>query len=255
MFFTLSKVLNYLAMSQVIVCLCFLCALVIKNPAWKVWLNRVGLILLLFFSNDFIVNEVIRLWEVKPVAFAQLSDKPRYGIVLTGTTMAEMEPRDRVYFQRGADRVIHTLQLYKLGKINKILISGGSGRLIDVGQREALEIKSVLIMMGVPESDILTESESRNTAESARESIQILNTLTRPEDCLLITSAFHMRRSLACFRNIGWDIQPFSVDFFAHPRKFTPDILIVPRSEAFGKWNILFKEWTGLLAYWLAGYA
>jgi uncharacterized SAM-binding protein YcdF (DUF218 family) len=254
MFFLLSKILNYLAMSQVLICLCFLLALLLRSPRWKTRMIRGGIFLLFFFTNDFIVNEVICAWEVKPIPFASLADKPRVGIVLTGTTLAEMKPDDRVYFQRGADRVIHAFQLYKLGKVNKLLISGGSGRLIDIGQREADEIKSVLTLFGVPETDILTENASRNTAESARESVAMLHNLARPEDCLLITSAFHMRRSLACFRGAGWEIQPFSVDFFGHPRKFTPDILFIPRYEALGKWNILFKEWTGMTAYWLAGY-
>jgi uncharacterized SAM-binding protein YcdF (DUF218 family) len=254
MFFTISKILNYLAMSQVLICICFLVALFVRNGRWKTRLHRLGTILLFFFTNDFIVNEFIRLWEVKPIPFASLPDKPRYGIVLTGTTLPEMKPDDRIYFQRGADRVIHAFQLYKLGKVQKLLISGGSGRLIDIGQREADELKSVLILMGMPESDILTENKSRNTAESARESVAILKSLTRPEDCLLITSAFHMRRSVACFRGAGWEVQPFSVDFYSHPRKFTPDILLVPRYESLGKWNILFKEWTGMTAYWLARY-
>ncbi len=48
------------------------------------------------------------------------------GIVLTGATIPNRLPNDRIYFARGADRVTHTVQLYKLGLLKKILISGGN---------------------------------------------------------------------------------------------------------------------------------
>ena len=52
-------------------------------------------------------------WEIKTKAYADM--KPHeLGIVLTGATLPFRIPDDRVYFQRGADRVIHTVQLYKL---------------------------------------------------------------------------------------------------------------------------------------------
>ena len=151
-----------------------------------------------------------RLSEVRP---------RQIGIVLTGTTIPLLQPEDRVYFQRGADRVTHTIQLYKLGLIKKILVSGGSGRVIRQDEPEANKYKKVMLMAGVSESDIILENKTRNTYESAVAVKKILDSLHfNSEDCLLITSAFHMRRSMACYRKAGLTLEPFSTDFYGLAR-------------------------------------
>jgi uncharacterized SAM-binding protein YcdF (DUF218 family) len=175
------------------------------------------------------------------------------GIVLTGVTLNDREPADRVYFHHGADRVTHTIQLYKKGIIKEILIAGGSGRLITEARPEADEILDVMVMAGVPASDIRVERESRNTHESAVNVKQILKD-DHESNYLLITSAFHMRRSIACFKNVGLHAAVFSADFYTHPRYFTPDVLLIPKADSINLWQKMFKEWVGIGAYWLAGY-
>lgn len=254
MFFILSKTLNFLVMPFTVVCLLFVLSVVLKAPRWKKRLFWTGFILLLFFSNDFISNEIMSAWEVKTKAYREM--KPHsLGIVLTGATVPLLKPNDRVYFQRGADRVTHTVQLYKLGLIKKILISGGTGTLATEEEPEADKFRKAMVMMGVSGDDIFIENETRNTYESAVEVKPMLDSLHfKPEDCLLITSAFHMRRSLACYRKAGLNIEPFSTDFYAHPRFFYPDGLFIPKLEAMIIWHKLVKEWVGLVAYKLAGY-
>jgi uncharacterized SAM-binding protein YcdF (DUF218 family) len=166
-----------------------------------------------------------------------------------------MSPDDRVYFQRGADRVTHTVQLYKLGLIEKILISGGTGLLTSDDEPEADKFKNVMLMMDVPEADILIENGTRNTHESAVAVKAMLSTLhLTADDCLLITSAFHMRRSLACYRKVGLNLESFSTDFYTHPTVYYPDAFFVPRLEAMMLWQKLVKEWVGMAAYKVAGY-
>ena len=140
MFFFLSKTLSYITMPLVIVCVCLITALICRNKNLKKKLFRLSAILLLFFSNDFIANEVTLWWEIPPTPFVELKKKYEYGILLTGVGKSEIQPADRVYFSRGADRVTHTLQLYKLGIIKKILVSGGNGKLKEVAKQEADEI-------------------------------------------------------------------------------------------------------------------
>lgn len=254
MFFVLSKTLSYLAMPLTFICLCLLASVLIRQTKWKKRFFFTGLILLFLFTNEFIANELMRAWEIKPVPFASMR-KHKLGIVLTGATLPRLEPDDRVYFQRGADRVVHTVQLYKLGLIEKILISGGSGRLIDIGEREADDFRDAMMLMGVPDSVITIENETRNTHESAVEVKKLLDRLGIPtSDGLLITSAFHMRRSLACYRKVDLELEPFSTDFFSHPREYHLDALIVPKLDALVIWHKLTREWVGFIAYKLAGY-
>lgn len=254
MFFFLSKTLSYLTMPIVIICAFFLVAWFLKSNLWKTRIRTAAVLLLLFFCNDFIANEVVLLWEVPPTPFADLKKKYAYGIVLTGIGKSEMEPTDRMYFSRGADRVTHTLQLYKLGFIKKILVSGGNGKLYEVQKQEADEMAEVLVLMGVPKEDILVENTSRNTHESALAVSAMLNGKVKPEDCLLVTSAFHIRRSKACFEKQEWNVDVFSTDFISHKRKFTPDALIIPSVGALTNWHILTREWTGMVTYKLVGF-
>jgi uncharacterized SAM-binding protein YcdF (DUF218 family) len=254
MFFILSKTISFLAMPLTVVITFLMLSAFWRNPLWKKRFFWTAIVLLLFFSNDFIANEFMRAWEIKTKAYENIQPHD-LGIVLTGATLPLLKPDDRVYFQRGADRVTHSVQLYKLGLIRKVLISGGTGTLKEPDEPEANKFKKVMIMMGVPEKDILIENKTRNTHESAVEVKKMLDSLqVRAEECLLITSAFHMRRSLACYRKANLDVEPFSTDFYAHPRFFYVDGLLIPSIEAIVLWHKLFKEWIGLIAYKFAGY-
>lgn len=215
-----------------------------------------GFIFLFFFSNEFILNEVLKRWEVKPTPYSEITAPYEWAVVLTGVTQfAENKPSDRVYFQKGADRVTHTVQLYKLGLVKNILITGSSGRLVDVGHVEAEEIRQAMLMMGVPDSVMVTEVNSKNTHESAVAVAEIFSKRgIDTEKSVLITSAFHLRRSMACFTKEGIPMTGFSVDFYSHPTKFTPDVLFVPDVYAIFKWHRLIKEWVGITAYWMVGY-
>jgi len=237
----------------VLICVFLLLSVILKNPKWRKRFFWTAFGMLFFFSNDFIANEAMRAWEIEATPFSEVR-KYKLGIVLTGVTSGFREPADRVYFQRGADRVTHTLQLYKEGFIDKILISGGSGRLVDVEIREADQLKKAFMLMGVPEEDMMIENQSRNTYESAEEVKKILGDSIRADDCVLITSSFHMRRSRACFKKAGIPMETFSTDFYAHPRYFYLDTLLVPSLDALVLWQKLIKEWVGFAAYWAAGH-
>ena len=254
MFFILSKTLNYFTMLMVLICGFFLLSVILRNAKWKKRAFWIAFGFLFFFSNDFIANEVMMAWEIEATAFKDINRKYELGIVLTGVTSGLREPDDRVYFQKGADRVTHAVQLYKEGHVKKILISGGSGRLVDIQIREADELKKAFLLMGVPEADLLIENQSRNTYESAVEVKKILSDSIKANDCLLITSAFHMRRSLACFKKAGIPMDTFSTDFYSHPRNFYLDTLLLPQLEGLILWQKIIKEWVGFSAYWAAGY-
>ena len=90
--------------------------------------------------------------------------------------------------------------------------------------------------------------------ESSAERVKALLKDSVETRSLLITSAFHMRRSKACFKKAGLPVDLFSTDFYSHPRYYTPDTLLVPQAEAITIWQKLFKEWTGMVAYKAAGY-
>jgi uncharacterized SAM-binding protein YcdF (DUF218 family) len=194
------------------------------------------------------------LWEVPPTAYKDIQTEYEVGIVFGGVTNSQKSPRDRVYFYKGADRITHALQLYKLGIIKKILVSGGSSNLFDTTYKEADNLYEFLILCGVNQNDVILENNARNTYENAKFSSEILSTEYPDRKHLVITSGFHLRRSLLCFKKLGVNADGFSVDFYTHDRSFGLDKLLLPDPAAFRDWHLIIHELLGLLSYKIAGY-
>lgn len=83
---------------------------------------------------------------------------------------------------------------------------------------------------------------------------EILKTQYPGKKHLVITSGFHLRRSLLCFKKLGVDVDGFSTDFYTHERSFDLDELLVPDPGAFRNWQMIFHELLGILSYKMAGY-
>lgn len=252
MFFILSKVLDFLLSPLVWIVGLLLFALIAKNIRYKKRSFYFGFALLLFFSNPFIADRTFRAWEGEPVPMSSVGNY-ELGIVLTGVTMNMDDIPDRVFFSKGADRVLHAVQLYKGGKIKKILISGGSGSVLRKDIPESDKLRQVMLYSGVKDSDIIIENRSRNTRENALFSKQVIDSLGLKGGKLLITSAFHMRRSMGCFDKVEVGVEPFKVDFYHGSSGFRLDDL-VPNEYSLYLWNVLIHEVTGNIVYRLLGY-
>lgn len=255
MFFVLSKLLNFLIQPLFIVAVLLLLSLVLRKPKLKRIFLITGFICLLFFSNDFIANEVVTWWELPTQTYSEMRTYEA-GVLLTGVAQHKNTgPTDRVYISLGADRVNHTVELYKRGIIKKIIISGGISDKDYEGTPEAILLKDLMKVMSVPDSVIWLDPYANNTYKNAVNSKVMIDSLKlKPEDCLLVTSAFHMRRALACFKKQDIAMDYFTCDFRSRPRTFKFDILLIPKLEAVIIWQKLLKEWVGILAYKIAGY-
>jgi len=139
----------------------------LKSRPWKKRLQTFSIVILIICSNPYITNQVFKWWEIPPTPLKHLTSYRTVGIVLTGVVKKEKLPHDRVYFAEGADRVTHAIQLYKAGKIQKIIISGGTGSFTQSPIREATQLREVFLMCAVPDEDLIIENQSRNTRESA----------------------------------------------------------------------------------------
>jgi len=253
MFFILSKILHYLLTPLLWIVIVIIVSFLIKNKVRQKKLRIISLIMLLFFTNPFIEDEFMRIWEIDAIKIENINKTYDYGIVLTGMISWDAK-YERINFRRSTDRLMQTLDLYKMGIIDKIFIVGGSGLLFDQKNKESVILQDYLIRIGIPEDDILIESESRNTYENAREAAVILKPKESNESYLLITSAFHMRRSAACFKKQGFEFDIFVADRYAGSRKFSLDHIIVPKAETLSRWNVLLREICGFIVYKIMGY-
>mgnify|MGYP000507148714 CR=1 FL=1 len=252
MFFILSKLLIYLIKPFFVLSMLLIISFFIGN---KIWVKRIRIFVLvgfIFFTNNFIINEIVRSWEVDPIEINQLENNYETGIVLGGIVDPERQPHDRLYFKSGADRVLHAIYLYKAGKIRKILFTGGKAKLFHEPERESSRIKDFFMLCGVNEEDIIIENKSRNTRENAVFTAEIID---KNKKHVLVTSAYHMRRSIGCFEKVGLDVQPFSCDFISSRDQDRFSFhMFLPSVEALMSWDILIKEWMGILVYKISGY-
>ena len=237
--------------------ICLFLAVLFKNARKKKYAILCGITLLLFFSNKWIGNRLISQWEMQTITLDKIEEPYDIGILLTGYSDNNMLiPNQGQLFNfsgLSANRFTQAVELYKLGKVKQLLISGGSGALIGNTISEAESSKQLLLRLGIPEKDILIELKSRNTHENALFTKNLLDQLHKSEgeNLLLLTSAFHMYRAEKCFKKVGLSVTPFSVGFWADQ---TTKFYIVPDLETILEWQAVIKEWVGVIAYWLKGY-
>ncbi|MBO9700271.1 MAG: YdcF family protein [Sporocytophaga sp.] len=211
-------------------------------------------LLLLFFSNEYIVNKALLFWEEPPVSIANLQTGYT-AILLTGVTESNKSPKDRIYYNKGADRVLHTLQLYRAGKVKSTIISGGAALMIGEQIPEAESLKKTFLDAKIPSNAIILETESRNTRENALFTKKIIDSLNLKGPFLLVTSAFHMKRAKGCFKKVGTAVTPYPADYYSTDGKFTPDYFIIPSERALSKWSLLIHEVLGYWVYRMMGYS
>ena len=192
-----------------------------------------------------------RQYPPKPVSELPKSD---VVIVLGGAIIPAIAPRIVSDLQSSADRVLHAARIYKAGKAERVLITGGNLPWQAEAAPEARAIRDLLVEWGVPGHAISVAGASRNTYENALE-IQGLREQRPFRTALLVTSAMHMPRSVAIFEKAGIPIIPAATDFeVADPGPWTP-LRWLPSADALLLSTRAIKEWIGLVAYRLRGYA
>lgn len=254
MFFLLSKILDFLVTPLCWILLAVLASLLLKSEIHKRRFRILAISMLLFFTNPFIIDRLMYAWEVPTKPAKSLTKTYDVGIVMGGSLRYYDTGADRMVYSASVDRMIQALQLYHDGHIRKILLTGGSGFVNFQEWKESGLIADILMKSGVPAEDILLENNSRNTYENAVYSAAILKKGNYGTDYLLITSASHMRRSMACFEKAGITTTPFSVDPRSGSGMYTPDKLIQPDAENMVTWDALLHEWVGMLMYLMMGY-
>lgn len=253
MFFVLSKILAFFIRPLVWIIFCFLGSYFFKKPGLKKGLFWTGIFLLILFSNQYISNRVMLWWEPEPVLIETL-EQYDVGVVFSGVTKGSKTPDDRVYFNQDADRITHALQLYNEGKIKRILVTGGLGFQQRKVSAAAERLRDFLLMAGVPEEHIIVEPDAMNTYENAVNAARILNERFPGQKYLLITSAFHMKRSSLCLQRQGISFDTFPAGFRTDRPTPKFDDLFIPRSTAIDRWEVIFKEIAGMATYKVMGY-
>ncbi len=157
---------------------------------------------------------------------------------------------DQVEVNASAERFIASVALARRYPAAKLVFTSGSGSVFDQKLKGSTVAKKLYEEQGLDVSRMLFESESRNTVENAT----LSKAMVKPaagENWVLVTSAFHMPRSIGIFCRIGWPAIAYPVDHR------TPRDMIFRASPSFignlDAVSIGIKEWIGLAAYFATG--
>ncbi len=172
-------------------------------------------------------------------------------IVLAGALNAEKSIQwKQVQVTGSVERELAFIKLSKTYPDATLVYTGGSSSLLYQQYKQADVAKQLFEEQGLDTSRIIFERESRNTIGNASRSLQ----LVKPKfnnTWILITSAFHMPRSIGVFCSEGWPTLPFPVDHQTYPgRLFRIEFEL---AEHLNVLSLAIHEWLGLMAYRLTG--
>ena len=225
--------------------------LILKKYRISTWLLGI-LIFALVFVAFFPVGE----WTLYPLekqfpTAPELPDRVDGIVVLGG---AADPVRSTIWGQletgEAAERYHAFLSLARKFPEARLVFTGGTGSLADQEYTEADAAGVFFEQQGLDASRLIIERDSRNTYENA----VLTKALVSPmhgENWVLITTAWHMPRSVGIFRLAGWPVLPYPVDHWTEPGR----LFRVEYDLAKHLLNLKTgtKEWMGLVAYRLTG--
>jgi len=176
------------------------------------WFLRIVLILiiagLIGLLSIYLINNRVQsqaaakikdsITEIKP------ENPPRIAIVLGAKVWENGEPSDALY-----DRIITAVELYRAGRVRKILMSGDNPT---ENYDEPTAMKATAVKLGVPESDIVLDFAGRRTYDTCFRAKEIFEV----RRAIVVTQKFHQARSLYLCNNLGVD----SIGITANRRKY-----------------------------------
>ncbi|WP_131016770.1 YdcF family protein [Paenibacillus thalictri] len=188
-------------------------------------------------------DSLLRAWEYRYTPPADISADAI--VVLTGGAVGGAPGTGGIGGLTGdtLSRAVTAVELYRKSRL-PIIVSGGQV-FADTGN-EGRIAKQTMISLGVPESAILLDDTSRNTAENAEHTRGIL-TEHGFKQPLLITSAYHMERAVHHFKNQGVYVIPYPTDYRTSPQFAWDMNKLAPSASALAKLTMLVKEVLGLL--------
>jgi len=152
------------------------------------------------------------------------------------------------------DRYWHAARIFHAGKAPLVILSGGRAPSRREGWTEAESGAIFLADMGVPRSAMVLDNEALTTRENAVNVDRIV-TERGFASILLVTSASHMRRSLAAFSGSPAEVVPVATDFSTTQNPPFTLRRILPSVSALGRSTRAIHELVGALYYRLRGWS
>lgn len=213
-----------------------------------------GTVLLLVGGYSPLANALLFPLEARfPVRSAADLAAPVDGIIVLGgfEDFGAGTAQPGLPINEAGERLTEGVRLARLHPDAKIVFTGAIIWGLDTSTSLAGQIGAFFEDMGISRDRIVLEADARNTYENAVNTKALV--APKPgERWVLVTSAFHMPRSVGVFRKAGFEVVPFPVDLRIRGQEdvFTGFTRL---SSGLLRLDIVVREYVGLFAYWLTG--
>lgn len=255
MFFVLSKTLGFLAVPSNFLAVAGIAGICLLVTRWRrlahaLLIGSIVMLALLGFSP--LSNVLLLSLSERFPAWEAGRNDPDGVIVLGGVIDPDVSAaRGVIELDSSAERALALLTLARRFPNARIVFSGGSGSLLPNALAETPFARKLLAEFGMTGDRFVFEDTSRTTHENAVNTYGMLK--PKPgERFLLVTSSFHIPRSMGAFRMAGFEVEAYPVDW--RTRGWRDASQPFDRlSSGLARADVAIHEWTGLAVYWLTG--
>lgn len=216
-------------------------------------LGALGLAVLFVCSTPYVDNAIS--WSLERSAASTYDREAVYDVVILLGGVGD----ERVWSMTGepslnenVERLVATHRLLRDGHARYAIVSGGVNDALYQAFNEAAMLAGMLRDWGIAGERVIVEDQAKNTRENALLSAAIVRERGFRR-VLVVTSAFHVPRSMDCFRAVGLD-----ADFLAVDHRAIPPVLelrqLLPRAEALFRTSAAIRELSGRAVYRARGY-
>lgn len=210
-----------------------------------------------WIAGAYVVPDTIRTWLSSSYRPLTRSDVPpgRTAVVLLGSGSYQFRDWSENHFaivdSIAASRLLEAARVFRLLDADYIISSGGLAAVNERNRPSGLTMGEALEQIGIPKHRVLIETRSRTTRDEALIVKAML--ADHPVDrVVLVTSQFHMRRSVGAFRAVGVDVipaiarEPASLDTWWQK--------LIPTDKGLEDSSMAVHEVGGILVYRLRGW-
>lgn len=239
--------------------LALLTACLPASPGRTTWVRRFSFltVFLLFLTATPVLSSLyIALLETQYPPFQPTSASTFDAVVvLAGSVFQKgsLRPTDEVS-DASRQRTACGADLWQPNLAPRLLLTGGDATILRNGPRVSHEMKRWALRLGVPESAILIEENSRTTYENAVQTKALLGS----GRILLVTSAYHLPRAVNLFKKQGFVVTPAPCGYESQhtPQQIWEQATLfdfLPTAKALLVTTQAVDEVAGIIVYWLAG--
>ncbi len=254
MFFYAAKLIWYLVQPSSAIAIAVTLGAILVGTGRRIWGRRllIGGLVALFVCGLSPLSD----WLIAPLEgrFRRpdlASGGPITGMIILGGAEDRADPpRELAGLNEAAERITEAVVLARRFPEARVVFTGGSAALFSTELPESATMARLLEALGVAKERLTLESQSRDTYENAAFSKRLLN--PQPgQRWLLITSGWHMARAIGCFRQVGFPVEPWPVDYRTSGRFEL--WLNTNITDGLRQMDLIMKEYVGLVVYYLRG--